>query len=183
MKIEESYLYLRGVLDQARDAALQQLEDRAKLRQVVKKRNIVQQEGVEAALQYGERLVASCSQDQVDLLQPLVQDRLLNMLNLEQGCGEDQNEGSSSLLWEAGDKDIAERALQVRMTYITKYVKAHVFCQLNAALSSHQAAMGSKACIFNNGSFLDFLSGGLFANSSTLPPLFSPKFNCHHLAM
>ena len=144
MKIEESYLYLRGVLDQARDAALQQLEDRAKLRQVVKKRNIVQQEGVEAALQYGERLVASCSQDQVDLLQPLVQDRLLNMLNLEQGCGEDQNEGSSSLLWEAGDKDIAERALQVRITYITLYVKVHVFCQLNAALSSHQAAMGAK---------------------------------------
>ena len=51
---------------------------------------------------------------QVDLLQPLVQDRLLNMLNLEQGCGEDQNEGSSSsLLWEAGDKDTAERAMQV----------------------------------------------------------------------
>ena len=113
LKIEESYLFLRGVLDQARDAALQQLEDRGKLRQVVKKRNIAQQEGVEAALQYGERLVASCSQDQVDLLQPLVQERLLNMLNLEQGCGEEQAEGSTSLLWEAGDKDTAERALQV----------------------------------------------------------------------
>jgi len=115
LKIEESYLFLRGVLDQARDAALQQLEDRGKLRQVVKKRNIAQQEGVEAALQYGERLVASCSQDQVDLLQPLVQERLLNMLNLEQGCGEEQAEGSTSLLWEAGDKDTAERALQAAL--------------------------------------------------------------------
>ena len=83
------------------------------MRQVAKKRSAAQQEGVEAALQYGERLVASCSQEQGDLLQPLVQDRLLNMLNLEQGSGEDQVEGSSSLLWEAGDKDIAERALQV----------------------------------------------------------------------
>ena len=83
------------------------------MRQVAKKRSAAQQEGVEAALQYGERLVASCSQEQVDLLQPLVQDRLLNMLNLEQGSGEDQVEGPSSLLWEAGDKDIAERALQV----------------------------------------------------------------------
>ena len=112
-RIEESYLFLRGILDQARDAALQQLEDRAKLRQVAKKRTSAQQEEVEAALQYGERLVASCSQEQVDLLQPLVQERLLNMLNLEQGSGEDQNEGSPSLLWEAGDKDTAERALQV----------------------------------------------------------------------
>ena len=84
------------------------------MRQVAKKRSAAQQEGVEAALQYGERLVASCSQEQVDLLQPLVQDRLLNMLNLEKGSGEDQVEGSSSLLWEAGDKDIAERALQVK---------------------------------------------------------------------
>ena len=64
-KIEESYLYLRGVLDQARDAALQQLDDRAKLRQSAKKRTAAQQEGVEVALQYGERLVASCSQEQV----------------------------------------------------------------------------------------------------------------------
>ena len=66
-----------------------------KLRQVAKKKSLHQQEGEEAALQYGERLVASCGQDQVDLLQPLVQERLLN---LEQGCGEDHLEVESSLL-------------------------------------------------------------------------------------
>ena len=110
-KIEESYVFLRRALDQARDSALQQLEERVKLRRAAKKKSLHQQEGVEAALQYGERLVASCGQDQVDLLQPLVQERLLNMLNLEQGCGEDHLE--SSLLWQVGDKDAAERAVKV----------------------------------------------------------------------
>ena len=112
-KIEESYVFLRRALDQARDSALQQLEERVKLRRAAKKKSLHQQEGVEAALQYGERLVASCGQDQVDLLQPLVQERLLNMLNLEQGCGEDHLEVESSLLWQVGDKDAAERAVQV----------------------------------------------------------------------
>ena len=119
IKIEESYQFLRGLLDQAREAALHQLEERVTVKQAARKKNLAQQEGVEAALQYGERLVASCSQDQVDLLQPLVQDRLLNMLNLEQGCGEDQNEAASSLLWEAGDKDTAERAFQVLLFIFT----------------------------------------------------------------
>ena len=119
IKIEESYQFLRGLLDQAREAALHQLEERVTVKQAARKKNLAQQEGVEAALQYGERLVASCSQDQVDLLQPLVQDRLLNMLNLEQGCGEDQNEAASSLLWEAGDKDTAERAFHVLLSIFT----------------------------------------------------------------
>ena len=97
-KIEESYVFLRRALDQARDSALQQLEERVKLKQAAKKKSLHQQEGVEAALQYGERLVASCGQDQVDL---------------EQGCGEDHLEVESSLLWQVGDKDAAERAVQV----------------------------------------------------------------------
>ena len=97
-KIEESYVFLRRALDQARDSALQQLEERVKLRQAAKKKSLHQQEGVEAALQYGERLVASCGQDQVDL---------------GQGCGEDHLEVESSLLWQVGDKDAAERAVQV----------------------------------------------------------------------
>ena len=97
-KIEESYVFLRRALDQARDSALQQLEERVKLRQAAMKKSLHQQEGVEAALQYGERLVASCGQDQVDL---------------EQGYGEDHLEVESSLLWQVGDKDAAERAVQV----------------------------------------------------------------------
>ena len=97
-KIEESYVFLRRALDQARDSALQQLEERVKLRQAAKKKSLHQQEGVEAALQYGERFVASCGQDQVDL---------------EQGRGEDHLEVESSLFWQVGDKDAAERAVQV----------------------------------------------------------------------
>ena len=74
------------------------IEERLRLRQAAKKKSLHQHEGVEAALQYGERLVASCGQDQVDL---------------GQGCGEDHLEVESSLLWQVGDKDAAERAVQV----------------------------------------------------------------------
>ena len=74
------------------------IEERLRLRQAAKKKSLHQQEREEAALQYGERLVASCGQDQV---------------HLEQGCGEDHLEVESSLLWQVGDKDAAERAVQV----------------------------------------------------------------------
>ena len=96
------------------------IEERVKLRQAAKKKSLHQQEGVEVALQYGERLVTSCGQDQVDLLQPPVQERLLNMPNLEQGCGEDHLEAESSLLWQVGDKDAAERAVKVSTVKLTQ---------------------------------------------------------------
>ena len=43
-KIEESYVFLRRALDQARDSALQQLEERVKLKQAAKKKSLHQQE-------------------------------------------------------------------------------------------------------------------------------------------
>ena len=109
-----------------------------KLRQAAKKKSLHQQEGVEVALQYGERLVTSCGQDQVDLLQPLVQERLLNMPNLEQGCGEDHLEVESSLLWQVGDKDAAERAVQVSTVKLLDSSRG----LLQAVTNSFQAAFG-----------------------------------------
>ena len=116
-----------------------------KLRQAAKKKSLHQQEGVEVALQYGERLVTSCGQDQVDLLQPPVQERFLN---LQQGYGEDHLEEDSSLLWQVGDKDAAERAVQVSIVKLLDSIIKDCFklvLRLQAAFGGFSSPLPSPS--------------------------------------
>lgn len=111
-KIESTYQSCLATLELAKKSALCQLEERYRIKQEKVIENLekvtVADNGVEAALQYGEILVATCSQEQVALLQPLVQDRLLNMLNLEQGA--DTSKEALSMDWHT-DKEALSRAV------------------------------------------------------------------------